>query len=95
VGLDHLAFSVDSRDELERAFRLFDERGVPHGEIEKSRISARSSGSSSMYCFSGTQTTSSSNYACPTDVKSSRSAIRPAARRPLSMYPPRGGRWGR
>lgn len=34
VGLDHLAFSVESRDELERAFRLFEERGVPHGQIE-------------------------------------------------------------
>src|SRR5207249_529226 len=33
VGLDHLAFSVASREELERAVRLFDERGVPHGEI--------------------------------------------------------------
>jgi glyoxylase I family protein len=33
VGLDHLSFSVASRDELEEAVRLFDERGVPHGEI--------------------------------------------------------------
>ena len=33
VGLDHLSFSVASRDDLERAVRLFDERGVPHGEI--------------------------------------------------------------
>ena len=33
VGLDHLSFSVGSRDELEAAARLFDERGVPHGEI--------------------------------------------------------------
>jgi hypothetical protein len=33
VGLDHLSFSVGSRDELEQAVRLFDERGVPHGEI--------------------------------------------------------------
>jgi glyoxylase I family protein len=33
VGLDHLSFSVASRDDLERAARLFDERGVPHGEI--------------------------------------------------------------
>jgi glyoxylase I family protein len=33
VGLDHLSFTVASRDELEAAVRLFDERGVPHGEI--------------------------------------------------------------
>jgi catechol 2,3-dioxygenase-like lactoylglutathione lyase family enzyme len=33
VGLDHLSFGVASRDELERAVRLFDEHGVPHGEI--------------------------------------------------------------
>ena len=33
VGLDHLSFSVASRDELERAVRLFDEQGIPHGEI--------------------------------------------------------------
>ena len=33
VGLDHLSFGVASRAELEEAVRLFDERGVPHGEI--------------------------------------------------------------
>jgi catechol 2,3-dioxygenase-like lactoylglutathione lyase family enzyme len=33
VGLDHLSFSVATRDELDQAVRLFDERGVPHGEI--------------------------------------------------------------
>ena len=33
IGLDHLSFGVASRDELERARRLLDERGVPHGEI--------------------------------------------------------------
>jgi len=33
VGLDHLSFTVASRDDLEAAARLFDERGVPHGEI--------------------------------------------------------------
>ena len=33
VGLDHLSFSVGSREELDAAARLFDERGVPHGEI--------------------------------------------------------------
>jgi glyoxylase I family protein len=34
IGLDHLAFAVASRDELERAIAIFDERGVPHGAIE-------------------------------------------------------------
>jgi glyoxylase I family protein len=33
VGLDHLSFGVASRDDLEQAVRLFEERGVPHGEI--------------------------------------------------------------
>ena len=33
VGLDHLSFNVASREDLEQALRLFDERGVPHGEI--------------------------------------------------------------
>ena len=33
VGLDHLSFGVASRDELERARQLLDERGVPRGEI--------------------------------------------------------------
>jgi glyoxylase I family protein len=33
VGLDHLSFGVASRGDLEQAVRLFDERGVPHGEI--------------------------------------------------------------
>ena len=33
IGLDHLSFGVASRDELERALRLLDERGIPHGEI--------------------------------------------------------------
>ncbi len=33
VGLDHLSFSVGSRHELEHAVRLFDERGISHGEI--------------------------------------------------------------
>jgi glyoxylase I family protein len=35
VGLDHLSFSVGSRAELEEAARLFDARGVPHGEITR------------------------------------------------------------
>jgi len=33
VGLDHLSFSVPGRDDLERAASMFDENGVPHGEI--------------------------------------------------------------
>ncbi len=33
VGLDHLSFGVSSRADLEEAVRLFDERGVPHGDI--------------------------------------------------------------
>jgi catechol 2,3-dioxygenase-like lactoylglutathione lyase family enzyme len=33
VGLDHLSFRVDSKAELERAVRLFDEFDIPHGEI--------------------------------------------------------------
>ena len=35
VGLDHLSFGVGSRAELEDAVRLFDERGVRHGEIKR------------------------------------------------------------
>jgi glyoxylase I family protein len=35
VGLDHLSFGVASRDELEVATRLFDERGVTHGAITR------------------------------------------------------------
>jgi glyoxylase I family protein len=33
VGLDHLSFGVPGRGDLEEAVRLFDEHGVPHGEI--------------------------------------------------------------
>ena len=33
VGLDHLSFSVNGRDDLDHAAALFDEHGVPHGEI--------------------------------------------------------------
>ena len=33
VGLDHLSFGVPGRGDLEQAMRLFDEHGVPHGEI--------------------------------------------------------------
>jgi catechol 2,3-dioxygenase-like lactoylglutathione lyase family enzyme len=32
-GLDHLSFSVPSHDDLAAAVALFDENGVPHGEI--------------------------------------------------------------
>ena len=35
VGLDHLSFSVASREDLEQALRLFDEQGVPHGRITR------------------------------------------------------------
>lgn len=34
VGLDHLSFSMGSREDLEQAARLFDEEGVSHGEIK-------------------------------------------------------------
>ncbi len=33
IGLDHLSFGVGGRDDLERAARILDERGVPRGEI--------------------------------------------------------------
>ena len=33
VGLDHLSFSVRSRDALEEAVRLLDEHGIAHGQI--------------------------------------------------------------
>lgn len=33
VGLDHLSFSVPSRDDLEQAVALFNEHAVPHGPI--------------------------------------------------------------
>jgi catechol 2,3-dioxygenase-like lactoylglutathione lyase family enzyme len=35
AGLDHLSFSVASRDDLAQAVRLFDEQGVPHGTITR------------------------------------------------------------
>jgi glyoxylase I family protein len=35
VGLDHLSFSVASRDELDAAAKVFDERGVPHAEVRR------------------------------------------------------------
>jgi glyoxylase I family protein len=34
IGLDHLSLSVASKAEMENAARLFDERGVPHGEVK-------------------------------------------------------------
>ncbi len=34
VGLDHISLSVSSRADLDEAVRIFDARGVPHGEIE-------------------------------------------------------------
>lgn len=34
VGLDHLSFCVNSKTDLEQAVRLFDERGLSHGEIK-------------------------------------------------------------
>jgi catechol 2,3-dioxygenase-like lactoylglutathione lyase family enzyme len=34
LGLDHLSFSVSSKQELEEAVRLFDAKGVSHGEIK-------------------------------------------------------------
>jgi glyoxylase I family protein len=33
IGLDHLSFTVGSREKLEQAARFLDERGVSHGEI--------------------------------------------------------------
>ena len=35
VGLDHLSFGVDSRDDLERAAAWFDEHNVRHAEISE------------------------------------------------------------
>jgi catechol 2,3-dioxygenase-like lactoylglutathione lyase family enzyme len=35
VGLDHLSFSLASRADLEQAARVFDQQGVPHGEITR------------------------------------------------------------
>lgn len=34
VGLDHVSLNVANYDELEQALRLFEEQGVPHGEIK-------------------------------------------------------------
>jgi glyoxylase I family protein len=35
VGLDHLSFTVASREDLEQAVRRFDEQGVTHGSITR------------------------------------------------------------
>jgi glyoxylase I family protein len=35
VGLDHLSFSVATRQDLEQAVRLFDEHDVTHGAITR------------------------------------------------------------
>ena len=35
VGLDHLSFNVKTRAELDDAIRLFDERGIAHGEVRR------------------------------------------------------------
>jgi hypothetical protein len=35
VGLDHLSFTVESFQELERAQKLFSEAGVRHAEIKE------------------------------------------------------------
>jgi glyoxylase I family protein len=34
IGLDHISFSVGSRDDLVRAERFLTEKGVAHGEIK-------------------------------------------------------------
>ncbi len=34
VWLDHLSFSLGSRQELDQAVSLFDEKGISHGEIK-------------------------------------------------------------
>lgn len=34
VGLDHISFAVASREDLDHAIRILDQRDVPHGEIE-------------------------------------------------------------
>lgn len=33
VGLDHLSFKVADRQALEQALAVFEERGIPHGDI--------------------------------------------------------------
>lgn len=36
VGLDHLSFSVESRDDLEAAVVALDRRGIAHGDVKES-----------------------------------------------------------
>lgn len=35
VGLDHLSFTVTSRDQLDEAVTVLDEKQVPHGEVKE------------------------------------------------------------
>jgi glyoxylase I family protein len=35
VGLDHLSFTVASRDQLEQAVAVLDAAGVPHGQVKE------------------------------------------------------------
>ena len=35
VGLDHLSFNVTDRAAMNAAIRIFDEQGVPHGEVRE------------------------------------------------------------
>jgi glyoxylase I family protein len=35
VGLDHLSFSVESREALNAAIKVLDERGVKRGEVRE------------------------------------------------------------
>lgn len=34
VGLDHLSFALNTRAEMEDALKIFNQRGIPHGEIK-------------------------------------------------------------
>src|SRR5262249_27216736 len=34
VGLDHLSFTVGSREDLDRAYQILEQRDIPHGAIE-------------------------------------------------------------
>ncbi len=34
VGLDHLSFTINSREEIEAAERLLNERGIPNGGVK-------------------------------------------------------------
>lgn len=35
VGLDHLSFTVASREELDTAAKRLDEHGIPHGDVRE------------------------------------------------------------